>query len=206
MNPRLRIINAMLRIIGESAVDSLDTAHPDVVSAAEVLDSNKEEILGQGWWFNKFTVTLTRDINGIIHVPANTMSLDSTNPSHNYTIRDGKLFDMGNQTYIFTENQEVEIIFDLPEEEIPPVALSNVKHTAVVEFAAVNQVTGNAVNVAMEKQAKSEERLNALRFRNADVNYSDNMMNRNMQRFRNHFSTTRKSGFYGSYTSKLKKM
>lgn len=205
MNNRLNIINAMLSIVGESAVDSLDTAHPDVVSASAFLDSNRSEILGQGWWFNKRTMTFTRDINGHIYIPATTITVDSTDNSKNLAIRDGKLFDVDNQTYIFTENQELETVVDLTEDEIPPVPLAVIKHSSVVEFAANSQVTGLAVNIAMGRLEKAEERLNALRFRHADTSFSNNVLNQRMQRFKNHYAGTKKSGFYGRYSSKLKK-
>lgn len=205
MSTRLSIINAMLRITGEFAVDSTLDNHPDVVTASALLDDERKDFLGEGFWFNTHTLDLFPDVNGFIYVPDGTLALDATDINVDVSIRGNRLFDNNNNTFVFTGKVEVEIIKDMVEDEIPPLAVSVIRYNSVLTFAADNQITGEPIRNAENKLAQALLRFNSEKYRKADVNFSNNKLNQRMQAFKRHYSTDRRSTFRNHRISKVKK-
>ena len=207
MSNRLDIINAMLRITGEFSVDSELENHPDVVTCKAILDSRRREELGAGLWFNIVTMTLFRSPAGeILYSADNVLALDATNVYTNVSLRNGKLYDNDNNTFIFAEDIEVEMIIDMSEEEIPPLALAYIKWLSVLEYAGIQQITGEPIKAAQTSLQRAEKLYSAEKFRKADVSFNDNPLAQRMFAFRRKFSTTRQNNYNGTSGSKLRKL
>jgi len=183
MGARLDIINNMLSMAGEFTADADTDSHPDVVTCGRILDKVRKQILGKGWWFNTITMTLGVNASDQIEVPQSAMALDATDPARNVSIRGAVLYDHDNNSLTFTDGVECEVIQDLDEDDIPPIALSYIEWCAVVRFLAVQQVTGEPVADAKTAKADALVDLNAERYRKQDTNFNNTPMGRRMKTF-----------------------
>lgn len=172
-------INDMLAFIGEAALDPTDpdyNAHPLYESALRVLTTAGSQVQAKGWWFNMRRAVLT-PVLGTITIASDVLAvevLDVYGDSHDYTIRNGKLFDLTDNTdgiaQPVTVNMRSLIAFD----QLPETAARYVAARATTRF--VRTYDGDARKIA---DAKDEELLafiafNADHIRNARVNlYQD---------------------------------
>lgn len=116
----LEAVNVLLTTIGEQPINSLSgNQTTDVTIARQVLTEVSREVQSQGWHFNtEPEVSLVPDsVNSHITVPIDVARIDSK--YKNVVIRSGKLFDVEERTYIFTDNLKCDIIYfhdflDLP--------------------------------------------------------------------------------------------
>lgn len=122
---KLDAVNEMLRMLSLAPVSSLDdTENLKSSIAQETLESSRIEILSMGWHANKVEVTLEPDINGNIIVASTVIEVEPLKNTDDYTIpdvtvRDDRLFDITNNTEVFTKNVNAYITYDLPFEDIP---------------------------------------------------------------------------------------
>lgn len=119
---RLRAVNIALENIGESPVNTLVGSAGDVyVATAEaVLDEITRDVCEETWNFNKDTAyALTPDVSGNIVMTASMISVDPTDRTLMYSVRQGKLYDMDNQTFVFTGPIDCEILWELAYEDTP---------------------------------------------------------------------------------------
>lgn len=110
---KLSAVNHVLRNAGGYPVRSLDTDGPSAAAEAErCIDDSTKTVQQREWNYNtRHKVTLSPDTNGYITVPAGTLHLDtdSTSAYRNITFRGQRLFDVDNNTEIFTEDITVTI-------------------------------------------------------------------------------------------------
>lgn len=139
----LEAVNAMLRGIGESPVSTLSgsSVNVDVASARKLLLEISKEVQEEGWHFNtQEEYALSANQDGEFVLPANTCKVDATNRGRNVTFRAGKLYDLENHTYTFTEtSMDVDIVFYLPFDELPAVVRTYIKIRAVRQFQDTHQ-------------------------------------------------------------------
>lgn len=94
----LEAMNVLLRAIGSSPVNSLETPHPDAANAKATLKRVRLQAQKRGWWFNvDYNVTLQPDENGEIAIPSYISSLQMVDRS--YVKRGDKLYNKVQQTY-----------------------------------------------------------------------------------------------------------
>jgi|LUMP01.1.fsa_nt_gb hypothetical protein len=122
---RLHAVNQMLRSLGESPV--ADLANPkrsDVVAAIDELDSSNRYVQSEGWWFNSDVVTYEPDTNSNILIVDEILSVDlyANDLNKLVTEREGKLYNLSDNTFQFTTKVKLDIIRLLPFESLPEVA------------------------------------------------------------------------------------
>lgn len=167
----LSAVNILLVAIGDPKVNDLEIPNADVAAARVVLNDIRQEVLSVGWWFNQVEgVTLTPDQGGEIPVPANTLELDCTDSAKHYVQRGTKLFDMDNQTFKFTAPVKVDIILDLPFEELPRTAYQCVTAQAALEFAGSYELDEIQLKRLTAKATKMGQMLKKSNLRSKDVN------------------------------------
>ena len=119
----LDMVNSLLRVINESAVNEIDLGHPDIVHALSIWDEYSTEIQSFGWWFNRETWQLTAQTDGKVAIPTNVIAIDS--PNSNYIKKGRYLYDMENHTYDFsdadTDDLEMPLLMFWEIDELPPV-------------------------------------------------------------------------------------
>lgn len=139
----LEAVNAMLRGIGESPVSTLSgsSVNVDVANAKKLLLETSKEIQEEGWHFNtqeEYPLSANADKEFVL--PTNTAKVDATSRGRNVTFRAGKLYDLENHTYTFTEtSMDVDIVFYLPFDELPPAMRTYIKIRCVRQFQDKNQ-------------------------------------------------------------------
>jgi len=137
----LTMINALLKVIGESPVNQVDLGHPDVVTAINIWNEYSVEIQSNGWWYNIETWELQAQTDGKVVIPSNAISIYG--PNVNYIKKGRYLYDLEEHSYDFSEASETDLTLDLLMDwditELPPVMfnyiLSVCKLSMLVDLA-----------------------------------------------------------------------
>lgn len=148
MNPRiteLSAVNAMLAVIGEAPLSTLDgnTLHVDAVSARQTLQNTSRSVQTEGWYFNtERNYPLTPDRSGFITLPPNVVSVD-IEPLHSkghvdVIVRGNRLYDLENHTFVFDPNESYRatVLLLLPFDELPETAKDYIQIRAARRFQA----------------------------------------------------------------------
>ena len=118
---KLEAVNQMLDAIGEHPVQSLESGLDDAEAAERMLDRVSKEVQEDGWSVNsEENFKLVRTAQNEIAVPHNTIKVDTVRRSKHINVvnRNGKLWDVTNQSFTFTEDVFVDIVFFLKFEEL----------------------------------------------------------------------------------------
>lgn len=119
----LVVVNALLKVIGESPVNEIDLTHPDVVTALNIWDEYSSEVQSNGWWFNTEVWEFIADTEGRVGIPPNVIYILGSNT--NYIKKGRYLYDLEEHTYDFSEASDSDLTLTLITEwaidEIPPV-------------------------------------------------------------------------------------
>lgn len=130
----LEAMNMLLRLIGSSPVNSLDTPHPDAANAKATLDRIREQAQRTGWWFNiDYDITLQAGSDGRIELPKQYSTVIFRDL--NYIKRGKYVYDRVKQTNKINGPvclQRVTTI--LPWEEMPEVMCDYVAYFAASQF------------------------------------------------------------------------
>lgn len=120
---RLLAVNRILRGAGEQPVSSLtEDGINDTAIAEAILDETTAEYQKDGLTVNTEYVTYTPDADGFIVLPINTLRADGQVDSDQYTVRGyqpKKLYDLENNTYVFTEDVDLILTQGLDFTELP---------------------------------------------------------------------------------------
>jgi len=148
----LSVINALLKVIGESPIIAMDLSHPDVLSAQGIWDETSTEIQSRGWWFNLESWDLPVDTDGEVKLPSNTTAVLTEDTD--YIKRGNRLYRFDDHTYDFSEFDTitVQIMSEWSIGDLPPTAynyiLAEAKATMLANFAMdankLTKLTNNA--------------------------------------------------------------
>lgn len=164
LTTELDAVNLMLRAIGESRVLTLeDATHEDAADALELLRHHNMIVQEQGWRFNtRENVLLTRDGSNNIPVPANTLRIECTGDDYNTPVSyiDGKLFDVKNNTFVWTKDLYTTYVIHYDFAKIPQSARNYIVQCAGLEYVG-NEAAASGRAAFTEK--RKYEALAALR-------------------------------------------
>lgn len=127
-------INKMLRYVGELPVPTsvvisdLPDGH-EAKDALTVLNEQNRELQETGWWFNKEDWDFPQ-VDGYITMPTTVISVKSTNKSDKYLLKGNQLYDVANQTKVFTNDVTLSTIFEVEFEDLPDIFSSYVVYEA----------------------------------------------------------------------------
>lgn len=176
--PGLSIVNACLRLMGETALASEQEYHEYLGNIQALYSKVSRDLQVRGWWFNTEERTLEPQTDGIIAVPNDVLSVIPTRQVPGaFAVRGQALYDTGAGTNVFTTSQRVRLVLNVPLEDLPYSAFSYVREQTVFRFAtdfeADNAKIQNAERAA--KQAYGEmhaEHIRATRANAADSVYA----------------------------------
>jgi DNA-binding protein Fis len=171
MSLRLDLINSMLATTGTAKLSAEDTAHPNYTTADDILRDVLEEFSSRPLWFNTARRTLAANSDGKVVVPSNALSCDPVDPALDYAIRGQYLFDLGNYTDIINASVDVEIVAELPLEDMPPIARQFVRAAARLRYYVDQDGSGNKVQVYAQVLANKEQELVLLNMKHTDANF-----------------------------------
>jgi hypothetical protein len=141
---KLDAVNICLSTMGEPTVNTLDGAAVDAQMASDLIEESSRSVQGMGWHWNREKHTISPNFASQIILPANTIRVDTVDESKTVDVvqRGGKLFDVENATYTFTDPVKVEIYVQLQFEELP--------------FAAKQLITMRAARLLQQRLLGSE--------------------------------------------------
>lgn len=112
-------VNVTLEALGESRIVDINTSNPSAGLARAALARTRRGTLSTGWWFNTIYREVTPTPNpGTIKVPWNQLSMYGLD-GMKYGERDGVLYDLVEQTKIFTDRVRLKVIIDIDFEDLP---------------------------------------------------------------------------------------
>ena len=115
LTTKLEAVNTMLGNIGESPVTQItvtSTLPISAVTAITVLDEVSREVQSEGWHFNTVTKqTLSPNVSNEIVLDDNILHIDTLDGSKDIVQRGGKLFNREDNTFTFTGDIDVRLMF-----------------------------------------------------------------------------------------------
>jgi|DEB0MinimDraft_4_1074332.scaffolds.fasta_scaffold16746_2 hypothetical protein len=125
MTTKLDAVNQMLSYIGSSAVNTIDNDNPEIYSAVSILDEVTRSVLSEGWDFNseqKYPFN-PDSVTGEISIPSNLLYFEANLEEHTndyqLVVRDGKMYDKKDHTYVFTEQVKCDVVWSTEFEDLP---------------------------------------------------------------------------------------
>jgi len=112
----------MLDAIGESPVSSLNSGLADANLALRKLNEVSRDVQAKGWDCNsEYEFSLSKDLNGYIYLPNNVLKIDSSGVDKKTRVaqRGNRLYDLDNNTFVFTKNLVVDYVAELDYEDLP---------------------------------------------------------------------------------------
>jgi hypothetical protein len=134
---KLTAINTIISNIGQSPITTLDTGNPLVVMAEQVLDEISRAVQGEGWVFNtEYRYPFTPDPQtGFITIPDNVLALANPPYEGKATIRGSRLYNKADHTYVFTGQQDLDVVWLFEFDEIPEAFKNYITIRAANVFA-----------------------------------------------------------------------
>lgn len=151
----LEAVNTMLTAIGSAPVSSLTGVQsPDVAVARHILTEVRRDVLLQGWTFNtEYEYPLTPGADGRIRVPLGTLRID-VDPYRFQEIdpvqRGLYLYDRKSHSYTFSSPIKVELIMDLPWDQLPEVARNYIAARAATIFIGRMDAGNDRIQAAQQ--------------------------------------------------------
>ncbi len=131
---QLSTINSMIGSLGMTALTANDSSHPTYIKALAKLTEIDVEFQNRGWWFNRTVVTLSQDVDGEVPYSSDMLHVDPTDRFLLYTMRNLRLYDLVNATFVIDADVEVNVVYQLPFDELPPLAQVYLKDRARHDF------------------------------------------------------------------------
>lgn len=168
---QLEAINEILTLLGLTEVEDLSTpTRHDVLQASSTLDQEVTKLATVAQYFNFVReVMLNPAGDGTITLDANVYDVELRDTDDQVTIRDGKLFNITDNTdqWVVGESYEADITYFIPFDELPEVVKTYVTaRTARRLYLKLNGVTPQYQVLQMEEQ----QALTAMRRQQAGAN------------------------------------
>ena len=173
-------INKLLKGIGVRRVTDINVEQPDVVDAKDELDEARVTLLTRGWWFNRVrNVTMTRDALGRIKVPTNVLSIQLSDKSQlrdypELAIQDEYLYNLYDDTRVFTQDMTFDVLRDIPWDSMPPTAQQYAMYNALAQYIDAKLEDTARTNTAKDSAMEQLTLLNAEEINSLDLNMFNN--------------------------------
>lgn len=169
----LDAVNMVMKAKGLDLVTSIDIDDAEIADAAFHLNVVDKEVQSKGWWFNKdYSLRLSIASGGTVPLPEGTLKVAPAyyNAGFNaapFVERAGKLYDLTNQTNVFTVQPIVDITVRLAFTDLPEVARRYISILAAhnaqgldrgnsATFQITNQMVLNALATLEQEQDKAQ--------------------------------------------------
>ena len=164
------VVNVVLRVIGLNTVNRVDLSDPDVYDAVNALTEVDSDLQEKGYWFNtEYEYVLNLDVNGFVLVPKNQLAITFLN--NNLIVQDGRIYDVVNHTYIFTEDITVaSIVLQRDYESTPTVYKHALKAKAKLDMYVEEEGQSSVVQHLTSNWNTKEFRLRQRDLKQKQVN------------------------------------
>lgn len=133
----LDAVNLIMPKLGERAVTSLATKHPTLAILLPIVEQTKREVLGKGWWFNKYPYTAYPDNSAEITLGTTTLRFIPDSPDI-AVVRGKRLYNPKTLTYTFTEPVKGLLTEDVQFDVLPESAAAYVFYASLVDAYATD--------------------------------------------------------------------
>ena len=175
---KLDAVNIALTACNLPVAASISPATSPVAEQASLLvDQLNRKHQARGWWFNySLKYTYTPDGSGNIAIASTILSVQPWDQEKIYAIRDGQLYDMGNNTNVFSGNVDVTQITLIDFDDAPPVWQEYIAYEAALQLhQKVRGDSGSSRTVLQERdRAWSTVNSQDTRARKRNIRYSHN--------------------------------
>jgi hypothetical protein len=136
---KLGLVNRCLQAIGEAPLPqgTIASEFPlgsDTYVADSIVDDVWLEVQNMGWWFNTdYNFKLFPDAQKFISFPASVLRIDGGR-YNNYIKREGMLYDRKEQSFLFENPAEVNIIWAIGYSDLPVSAYEYIANRAARKF------------------------------------------------------------------------
>lgn len=132
----LDLVNYVLYQMSEYAVTSVSVRHPTVAKILQTEKNEREALLSSGWYFNEARTTMHPDSqNSKIALSDDILHLNAC--SFTGIRRQGFLFNLDKQTYLFDKPVELDLTWNIEYEDLPAPAKVFIQNkTALVVYMA----------------------------------------------------------------------
>lgn len=161
----LDCVNTCLSRLGEARVTSTDVRHPTVDLIKETVHLKRRELLERGWWFNQAAVTMYPSTAGTMAYPVDSLSILGFN-GKTFVARDGMLFDLDNNTTLFSGPEKLLVTYDVDFDDLPECAANVVMYRAGQEVYAGDLGIDKTVQDMQLREAQNYQTLEMLHLRN----------------------------------------
>lgn len=170
MLTKLIAINNVLAAMGIRAVTSATSTHPDVVAASNTIDRVSRMLQSDHPSYNSENLTLAISNVGHVILPSNVLEVDAVNALLKYTQRGTRLYDITNNTYVFTAAVDVKITSLLEYDDLPFHAANYIMYQASFDHY-VDQDGDTAKSTKLERRVdKAQSLYEKTEFRAKDIN------------------------------------
>jgi len=163
-------INEILLSLNELPLEETDIVDdiPIAITVNKELDIAKKKILSAGWFFNTMNMSLVPNTDGYIPVPKTFLSVDGGSAEPNLIVRDWKLFDKDLLTFVFETNKDVEIIDNIPFDDVPYITADYIVKLATL--TAYTDIIGDATGISKRENTLKDAKIESIR---EDANKQD---------------------------------
>lgn len=136
----LEVINACLATLGEAPLNTMEDDHSFKAAAQDKLNTTNLEVQKLGFWFNTEHLDLIPDATdgNFIYVPQDVLEVRPlVGTGAMYAQRGRRLFNVGENSYAFTNAVCVRVVRLLPFEDLPYHAAAAVRDEATLRFQHV---------------------------------------------------------------------
>lgn len=150
----------MLDVIGEAPVASVDdTGLVDAAMAGDLLRRVSRQVQSMGWhWNTDESVELLPEnpLPGIIRVPVNASRLDPSDVSVDAVVREGKLWNRKELTFLWSSSVLCKIVYIFPFDSLPEAARDyiTIRASRMFQDRRIGSETRNGFNELDEAMAK----------------------------------------------------
>jgi len=141
---QLDVVNQCLASMGETPLNAVDADHPFVSAALLTMNTTNTQEQAKGWWFNTDLVTLHPDaLSHFIYVPDDAINVNPNDDGTAYVLRGRRLYDRFQATYEFANPVRVELVREIPFEDLPMLASHLIAARTVLDFQSAYDADGD---------------------------------------------------------------
>ena len=132
----LETVQMLLRAIGSSPVNNLESTHPDVANARACIDRVRKSVQKRGWWFNQdYNTVFQADAGGVVNIPKEITKFVSDKVQ--YVKRGRKVYDAHEQTFVLnTDVCAIKTVRSLDWEDMPASIQEYAGYLACAQFVS----------------------------------------------------------------------
>lgn len=160
---KLAMINKCLQSIGEvpllpeTVLDTLPVG-TDGETALRIVEETMTNVQARGWHFNTdYNLPLVPDTQGFITMPPNTLRVDfgNTEYRHRYQLKNGRIYDMKEHTFVIEETLEADVVWEVDYEELSIAGYEYISLRAARKFqtAVIGSLETDSFTVRDEQEA-----------------------------------------------------